>query len=266
MCSRCSRHGNTSSARRAGAGGPVCAGPDAPVTPAAALRTHACRTPHAEPYGELPGAAPGAAAGLSYAELDRRARAVAARLGTALPPGSPVLLAFRPGADLAGALFGCLYAGMVAVPYPLGRAGGTVSREGLAMAVKRVKPAAVLTASDAFAALPVDHDRVAVLETDGIRVGGQSVLQLADRWRPVGVLGVVGAYRQYVPGHPGDRSGGRLEPVFSHDDLTNVLGELHRACRLGADDGELGWIASVQGLEDAAWHLLLPVHEGRDTR
>lgn len=236
------------------------------MTPAAALRAHTRRTPHAEPYGELPGAAPGAAEGLSYAELDRRARAVASRLGVLLPPASPVLLAFPPGADLAGALFGCLYGGMVAVPYPLGRAGGgAVSREGLAVAVKRVRPAAVLTASDAFAALPVDHDRVAVLETDGVRVGGQSVLQLADRWRPVGVLGAVPAYRQYVPGHPGDQSGGRLEPAFSHDDLVHVLGELHKACRLGADDGELGWIASVQGVEDVVWRLLLPVHEGRET-
>ncbi|MDI5967706.1 AMP-binding protein [Streptomyces sp. SL13] len=216
------------------------------------------------PYDVLPGAPLASTAGLSYAELDRRARAVAGRLGALLPPGSPVLLVYRQGADFAGAFFGCLYAGMIAVPFPLGEpGGGAVSREGLAVAIRRVGPAAVLTAGDGWSALPVDHGQVSVLEADGVRVGGLPVLQLADRWRPVGVLSGVGAYRQYVPGRPGDDQGGRLEPVFSHADLAHVLGELHDACRLGAAEDELGWIASVQGLEDAVWRLLLPVHEGR---
>ncbi len=219
------------------------------------------------PYGALPGAPFADTAACSYAELDRRARAVAARLGGALPPGSPVLLAFRQGPDFAGAFFGCLYAGMVAVPYLTGRQGrpaGRAAREaGIGRALERVGPAAVLTSADGAKALPATGSGVPVLETDGRTVGGRGVLQLADRWRPVGVMGGAAAYRRYVPGPPGDRDGGRMEPALSHGDLLYVLQELQDACRLGAKDEELGWIASVQGVEDAIWRLLLPVHEGR---
>ncbi|PWI45925.1 hypothetical protein CK485_01895 [Streptomyces sp. ICBB 8177] len=230
------------------------------MTPGRMLRRRAAEAPFAVPYGALPGAPFAATAACSYAELDRRARAVAARLGGALPPGSRVLLAYPPGPDFAGAFYGCLYAGMVAVPYALGEGR---CADGVAAAVELVAPAAVLTASDGWSALPVDRDRVPVLEADGTMVGGRPVLQLADRWRPVGILRGADAYRRYVPGAPGEASAGRMEPAFSHGDLLHVLSELQDACRIGVKDEEVGWIASVHGVDDAVWRLLLPVHEGR---
>lgn len=55
----------------------------------------------------------------TYAQLDRRARAIAAYLRTHLKPGDRALLIFPPGLDYMAAFFGCLYAGVVAVPvYP----------------------------------------------------------------------------------------------------------------------------------------------------
>ncbi len=51
---------------------------------------------------------------LTYAELDERARAIAAELsGTA---GKAALLVFAPGLEFVEALYGCLYAGAIAVP------------------------------------------------------------------------------------------------------------------------------------------------------
>ena len=58
-------------------------------------------------------------ASLTYGELDRRARAIAALLQSAVKPGDRVLLLYPPGLDYIAAFFGCLYAGAVAVPaYP----------------------------------------------------------------------------------------------------------------------------------------------------
>ncbi len=55
----------------------------------------------------------------SYAELDRGAQAVAARLQDAGMRGERAMLLFPPGLDFVKAFFGCLYAGVVAVPaYP----------------------------------------------------------------------------------------------------------------------------------------------------
>ncbi|OMC03753.1 fatty-acid--CoA ligase [Mycolicibacter heraklionensis] len=53
---------------------------------------------------------------LTYAELDRRARAIAAGLQQQGAAGRRVLVVCRPGLDSVAAYFGCLYAGAVAVP------------------------------------------------------------------------------------------------------------------------------------------------------
>jgi 8-amino-7-oxononanoate synthase len=53
---------------------------------------------------------------LTYSELERRALAIAAYLQSHLSPGERVLLLFPPGIEFPTAFFGCLFAGMVAVP------------------------------------------------------------------------------------------------------------------------------------------------------
>ncbi len=56
---------------------------------------------------------------LTYAGLDRRARAIAARLQRVVRPGDRALMLYAPGLDYVAAFFGCLYAGVIAVPaYP----------------------------------------------------------------------------------------------------------------------------------------------------
>ncbi|WP_234336748.1 fatty acyl-AMP ligase [Streptomyces xylophagus] len=56
---------------------------------------------------------------LTHAELDTRARRTAVWLAERTEPGDRVLLLYPPGVDFAAAFFGCLYAGLVAVPGPL---------------------------------------------------------------------------------------------------------------------------------------------------
>ena len=56
---------------------------------------------------------------LTYAQLDRRARAIAANLQDMRLAGQNIMLAFPPGLEFIAAFFGALYAGCVAVPaYP----------------------------------------------------------------------------------------------------------------------------------------------------
>src|SRR5436190_14006473 len=51
---------------------------------------------------------------LTYAELDLRARAIAAQLQSLTEPGDRALLLLPSGLDYPAAFFGCLYAGVVA--------------------------------------------------------------------------------------------------------------------------------------------------------
>src|SRR5215213_816907 len=56
---------------------------------------------------------------LTYAGLEARARAIAAALHRSVGPGERALLLYPPGLDFVAAFFGCLYAGVIAVPaYP----------------------------------------------------------------------------------------------------------------------------------------------------
>jgi acyl transferase domain-containing protein/acyl-CoA synthetase (AMP-forming)/AMP-acid ligase II/acyl carrier protein len=58
-------------------------------------------------------------ANLTYEELDAQARAIAATLQKLGAEGERALLIYTPGLDFIAALFGCFYAGVIAVPaYP----------------------------------------------------------------------------------------------------------------------------------------------------
>jgi len=56
---------------------------------------------------------------LTYAQLDRRAQAIAVALREVAQPGDRALMLYAPGMEFVEAFFGCLYAGVIAVPaYP----------------------------------------------------------------------------------------------------------------------------------------------------
>jgi acyl-CoA synthetase (AMP-forming)/AMP-acid ligase II len=82
------------------------------------LRTRAASTPEKLAFcwlidGEQEGPR------LSYADLDRQARAAAAALSGRAGPGDRALLLYAPGLEFIPAFFGCLYTGVVPVPaYP----------------------------------------------------------------------------------------------------------------------------------------------------
>src|SRR5690242_14341213 len=55
----------------------------------------------------------------TYGELDRQARAIGAQLTGIGRSGERAILLYPPGLEYIAAFFGCLYAGLVAVPtYP----------------------------------------------------------------------------------------------------------------------------------------------------
>ncbi|HSK79411.1 MAG TPA: amino acid adenylation domain-containing protein, partial [Thermoanaerobaculia bacterium] len=84
-----------------------------------------------------------AAARLTFADLNRRARAIAAALAGAVPPGERALLLYSPGLEFVAAFFGCLQAGVIAVPaYPPRSRRADPRLRGIAL---DCRPRAVLT-------------------------------------------------------------------------------------------------------------------------
>jgi acyl-CoA synthetase (AMP-forming)/AMP-acid ligase II len=91
-------------------------------------------------------------ASLTFAELERRANGVAARLAAHGRAGERALLVFPPGLDFLVGFFGCLIAGVIAVPMmPPRRAG---SRDGSAAIIGDSQPHFVLSTPALVAARP----------------------------------------------------------------------------------------------------------------
>jgi acyl-CoA synthetase (AMP-forming)/AMP-acid ligase II len=86
---------------------------------------------------------------LTYGQLDRKARAVAAHLRERTRPGDRILLAYPAGLDYVAAFFGCLYAGAVAVPVYPPRPNRSLGR--LQAVIHDARPAAALTSGAVLA-------------------------------------------------------------------------------------------------------------------
>jgi len=134
---------------------------------------------------------------LTYAELDRRSRAIAARLQSIVRPGDRALMLYAPGLDYVAAFFGCLYGGVIAVPaYPprprtLGR---------LQSMLLDAQPAVILSTRDlqeALAPLWAEAPGFPALPwetTDALPA------ELADDWRAPQVDSDDLAFLQYTSG------------------------------------------------------------------
>src|SRR6185436_4082006 len=137
-------------------------------------------------------------ASLSWADLDRRARAIAVHLRAVAAPGERALLLFPGGLDFIAAFFGCLYAGVVAVPTYPPRPGRAQPR--LRAIARDSRPAVVLTdqviASKA-AALAAEVPEIAAarwIATDDLDAAA------AGDWRDPGVGPDHIAFLQYTSG------------------------------------------------------------------
>ena len=94
----------------------------------ALLRQRASEDPTAEHFSFLADGEAAGAIALTRGELDRRARALAARLQDRGLAGHRALLLYPPGLEFIAAFFGCLYAGVVAVPAYLPRRNRPMTR------------------------------------------------------------------------------------------------------------------------------------------
>ena len=116
-----------------------------PVSLVDLLRRRADHRPDSALFRFLTDREDGVEATLTAGELDRRARAMAARLQDLGLTGGRALLLYPPGLEFIAAFFGCLYAGVIAVAAHLPRPNRPTTR--LRSIVADCQPSAVLTCS-----------------------------------------------------------------------------------------------------------------------
>lgn len=177
---------------------------------------------------------------LTYEELDRRARAIGALLQTATRPGDRVLLLFSTGLDFIAAYFGCLYAGVVAIPLtPPHPARVEKSLAAMLRIIDDAKPTAALLNTPLFTAITAKQSvkekfsKLRLLLTDR-----EDLDSWADRWEMQGTKGKDLAFLQYTSGSTTTPKG----VMVSHANLLHNLSVLEASMELTVDSQIVTWL------------------------
>ncbi|HZC01897.1 MAG TPA: fatty acyl-AMP ligase, partial [Gammaproteobacteria bacterium] len=182
---------------------------------------------------------------LTYEELDRRARAIATLLQSRSTMGARALLLHPPGLDYITALFGCLYAKVVAVPaYPprSARIDRTLPR--LQAIAKDAGATLVLTTQHTFSSMEfltsgqpglVQAEELASLPwvaTDDLEDG------LEEGWKEPSITSETLAYLQYTSGSTGTPKG----VMVSHRNVLHNSAVLHQGWQIPPHGEMVSWL------------------------
>ena len=204
------------------------------ATLAEALRLRAALTPERRAYTFL---ADGEeeAGHLDYRELDEKARAIAAALRRTCAVGDRALLLYPPGLDFVAAFFGCLYAGVIAVPAYPPRSPRMLPR--LQSILEDSSPAVAMSTSAASA-------RVAGwLAKEGVKAlswlaTDEIPASMAAEWRDPELPGEAIAFLQYTSGSTSTPKG----VMVSHGNLAHNQRVIEAACGHSAESVFVSWL------------------------
>lgn len=170
---------------------------------------------------------------LTYADLDRRARAIAAALQPRLHAADRALVAYESSLEFIATFFGCLYAGVIAVPVaPPGRRGANRFRA---------------IAEACGAAVSLSHDerrrraRFASIDSRGalpnLDIAACDV-SLAAEWRPPAATRDATAFLQFTSGSTAQPRG----VVLTHNNLLHNQVAIRDEFRTTSESSVFGWL------------------------
>ena len=171
---------------------------------------------------------------LTWSGLDRAARAIAASLQSRLQPGDRALLIYPPGLSFIEGFFGCIYAGVLAVPVMPPQGGRTTrGADRLAAIATDSDAQCVLTSSDLRERLLESVDeRLQRIATDAVRGTG------AAAWRRPDLDAESLAFLQYTSGSTALPRG----VMVSHGNLLHNLSAAFALGENGEDTSSVSWL------------------------
>lgn len=175
---------------------------------------------------------------LTYAQLDQAARAVAVELSRHASPGARVLLHYPPGLDFVIGFFGCLYAGLIAVPiapveaYRSAAASRARAVAGSAAPTLLLSSAEFLDSSTAALRKVIGDTAMTPVAVDHLDAAA------ARRWsRPAIDVDTV-AYLQYSSGSTGDPKG----VVLTHRQVLHNASVINGLVDVRPDSKAVSWL------------------------
>ncbi|MEM6457511.1 MAG: fatty acyl-AMP ligase, partial [Acidobacteriota bacterium] len=201
---------------------------------------------------------------LTHADLDRHARRIAGQLAQAgAQPGDRALLLYPPGLDFIVGFWGCLYAGVIAVPaYPPRRQGKNGT---LAAIADDCRPAAVLSdAAMAPRARALDAEAPALVDVPRVRTdladADDAPNDAGARWIRPAIGGDSLAFLQYTSGSTSLPRGVRV----AHRHLLHNAEAIRRGFSQDADKVVVSWLPLYHDM-GLIGNVLQPLYTGART-
>ena len=196
---------------------------------------------------------------LTHAALDREARSIGALLQNNHAVGERALLLYPAGLEFIAAFFGCLYAGVIAVPQPapnLAQALRTLPR--LLAIIRDAQPSVVLTTSAIFANTEELFRQAPELRKLRWVATDEVAGSLAQEWRDPAVTRNTVALLQYTSGSTAEPKG----VMISHANLLHNSAYISRLFAFNPNGVTVTWLPAFHdmGLTNG---IIQPVYHGR---
>jgi acyl-CoA synthetase (AMP-forming)/AMP-acid ligase II len=163
---------------------------------------------------------------LTYRELDLQARAIATSLQNLGASGERALLIYPPGLEFIAAFFGCLYAGVVAVPAYPPRRNQSLSR--LQSIVADAGATIALTTKTVLSNVERQFTQSPTLQALHWLATDNIASDLAQAWLQPAISSDTLAFLQYTSGSTGTPKG----VMVSHGNLLHNEQMIQQACSI----------------------------------
>jgi len=173
---------------------------------------------------------------LTYFQLDRQARVIAAHLQSLNLAGERALLLYPSGLEFIGAFLGCLYAGVIAVPAYPPRPNRSFQR--IQSIVQDAQAIAILTTSTLYPSLASKLSPLLPPQFQHWIATDTLTFDLAPQWQKVSIQSETIALLQYTSGSTNEPKGimvshgnlihnqQQIQQIFGHDHQSIVVGWL----------------------------------------
>lgn len=172
----------------------------------------------------------------TYQVLDEQAQAIAAQLQTLGMPGHRALLLYPQGLEFIAAFFGCLYAGVIAVPAYPPRANQSMLR--LSAIVQDAQAAIALTTTTVLSNIQQQLTQSPQLQNLHWLATDQVSCKSEQSWQEVSLNGDTIAFLQYTSGSTGTPKG----VMVSHGNILHNEQMIQVAMQHSKETIFVGWL------------------------
>ena len=173
---------------------------------------------------------------LTYRELDRKAKAIAACLQSLVSSQERILLLYPPGLGFIEAFFGCLYADVIAIPAYPPRPNRSIAR--IQSIIKDAQPTLALTTKGILNGLTKRAEQAPELKTLQWLATDNLEPQYADKWQEITLSGDDIAFLQYTSGSTAEPKGVKI----AHRNLLHNLQAIHQCFQHSTESQGVIWL------------------------